>query len=177
MRRAPERSGLIGASEKRWLTKLVWWAYVLRAGVALALHYWGVSSRLAPDEETYFQMGRGLAYYWTGEVFTQPQRLTFDDPFAYFYLNVFHLPSPAACRSSSSTPSWARWFRYAFKLAGRRWAVAHRWTALVRSSSVLSGLPEHPRRGSSLARLPVPEELPAGRGYHAGAASAAAACS
>src|SRR5262245_30069535 len=87
MRRAPERS-LIAASEKRWLAKLVWWAFVLRAAVALALQYWGVSSRLAPDEDTYFLMGRGLALYWTGEVFTQPQRLTFDDPFAYLYLNA-----------------------------------------------------------------------------------------
>jgi hypothetical protein len=76
------------AADRRWLRTLVWWAFVARAVVALALHYAGLSSRLAPDEETYFQIGRALAMYWSGEAFSAPGRLSTDEPFAYFYLNA-----------------------------------------------------------------------------------------
>jgi hypothetical protein len=87
-RGAPEFRALTSAAEKNWLWRLVWWAFVLRAVVALSLHYAGVSARLAPDEDTYFQIGRGLAMYWSGDVFTSPGRVSSDEPFAYFYLNA-----------------------------------------------------------------------------------------
>ncbi len=65
------------------------WAFVVRVIVALTLHYAGLSTRLAPDEDTYFQIGRALAFYWSGDAFTAPGRLSSDEPFAYFYLNAF----------------------------------------------------------------------------------------
>jgi hypothetical protein len=71
-----------------WLWKLVRWAFVLRAAVALILHWSGFSARLAPDEGTYFDIGRALAAYWEGAVFAPPGRVSQDDPFAYFYLNA-----------------------------------------------------------------------------------------
>ncbi len=76
------------AAEKGRLWRLIWWAFLLRATVALSLHYAGVSARLAPDEDTYFQVGRALALYWSGDLFTRPGRVASDEPFAYFYLNA-----------------------------------------------------------------------------------------
>jgi 4-amino-4-deoxy-L-arabinose transferase-like glycosyltransferase len=68
---------------------MVWRAFLLRAAVSMVLHFAGISSRFAPDEDTYFAIGRGLALYWSGEVFTAPGRLGWDEPFAYYYLNAF----------------------------------------------------------------------------------------
>jgi hypothetical protein len=89
--RIPRGSGftrLTSQVDHRWLRKIVFWAFVVRAAVALALHYAGLSTRLAPDEDTYFQIGRALAFYWSGEAFTAPGRLSIDEPFAYFYFNA-----------------------------------------------------------------------------------------
>ena len=75
-------------TEKSWLRRLMWWAFLIRAALALILDYAGVSARLAPDEDTYLAVGRALALYWSGDALTAPGRVSSDEPFAYFYLNA-----------------------------------------------------------------------------------------
>ena len=65
----------------------MFWAAVVRLALAVALYATGLSIRLAPDEDTYAQVGQALARYWAGDAFTPPGQLLSDQPAAYFYLN------------------------------------------------------------------------------------------
>jgi 4-amino-4-deoxy-L-arabinose transferase-like glycosyltransferase len=61
---------------------------LVRVATALVLEDTGYSTRLAPDEETYFTEGWRLAHYWSGEVLVLPKRFHADAPLGYFYLNA-----------------------------------------------------------------------------------------
>jgi len=74
--------------EAHWLRRVVFWAAILRLVLAVVLHVTGLSVRLAPDEDTYAQVGRALARYWVGDAFTPPGQLLSGQPAAYFYLNA-----------------------------------------------------------------------------------------
>ncbi len=76
-----------GADERAFLRKLIFYAVVVRALLAVLLDWSGYSRRLAPDEETYAAEGWSIALYWAGEIFIKPYRLTTDQPLGYFYLN------------------------------------------------------------------------------------------
>jgi len=76
-----------GAEERTFLRKLTFYAFVLRALLAVLLDWSGYSRRLAPDEATYATEGWSLALYWAGEVFIKPWRLGTGQPVGYFYLN------------------------------------------------------------------------------------------
>jgi hypothetical protein len=74
--------------ELQRLNRLVLWAFVIRAIVAIALDSTGYASALAPDETTYASNGWYLSLYWAGEVFFLPARLTIaGTPKGYFYVN------------------------------------------------------------------------------------------
>lgn len=75
------------AQERAFLRKLTLYAFMIRALLAVLLHWSGFSRRLAPDEETYAVDGWSIALYWAGEIFVKPWRLTSDQPLGYFYLN------------------------------------------------------------------------------------------
>lgn len=75
------------AQERAFLRKLTLYAFIIRALLAVLLHWSGFSRRLAPDEETYAVDGWSIALYWAGEIFVKPWRLTSDQPLGYFYLN------------------------------------------------------------------------------------------
>jgi hypothetical protein len=73
---------------RTFLTRLVWYGFLLRAAVALTLEWTGYSGRFAPDESTYASAGSAMALYWTGEVLIRPFRFTTEQPLGYFYLNA-----------------------------------------------------------------------------------------
>lgn len=84
-------SGPLSPVELRWLRKLTTQAFLIRAAVAMALHFLDLSNRFAPDEVTYLSMGTSLARYWSGDVLLPPQSLLADQPTGYFYLNAVAL--------------------------------------------------------------------------------------
>lgn len=75
--------------EERWLLRrLVLQGFLVRAAVALLLHWTGYSGRFAPDEDTYASDGWSMALYWAGEVLVKPWRFNTDQPLGYFYINA-----------------------------------------------------------------------------------------
>lgn len=75
------------ADDRAFLRKLVFYAFVVRAILAVLLDVTGFSRRLAPDEDTYASEGWYIALYWAGEVFVKPWRMSAGQPMGYFYLN------------------------------------------------------------------------------------------
>ncbi len=84
---ASEASSAYSAEERAFLRKLTFYAFLVRALLAVLLDWSGYSRRLAPDEETYASEGWSIALYWAGQVFIKPWRLSSDQPLGYFYLN------------------------------------------------------------------------------------------
>lgn len=80
-------SPVLTIDETRLLARLVRWAFLLRALVAVALHFSGLSSRFAPDEITYASTGEQLALFWSGDTLVRPYRMESNQPLGYFYLN------------------------------------------------------------------------------------------
>jgi hypothetical protein len=70
-----------------FISKLVRYGFLLRAAVALILHWTGYSGRFAPDEQTYATHGWQFALYWAGDVLVRPWRMGTQEPLGYFYLN------------------------------------------------------------------------------------------
>ena len=141
----------------------------MRAVVAITLHYGGFSSRLAPDEDTYFQIGRALSLYWSGDAFTAPGRLSSDEPFAYFYLNAisyWHLRQRRSPEDRQRPPGRARLplrirhRRGSLRLEGRSEDSAPRGILPVTGSLVLAQYPG--RLDPFPSRFPFVEELPGG---------------
>src|SRR5262245_24173967 len=59
--------------------------FLLRVGVALFVHFAGLSVQLAPDITGYQEFGAMLGNYWGGLTIMPPQ-LRPSDPPAYFYI-------------------------------------------------------------------------------------------
>jgi hypothetical protein len=70
-----------------WLRRLVWRAFLLRAALAIVLHFLDVSRWFAPDEVTFFEGGRALAWFWGGDILVRPF-FGQGQPVAYYYLNA-----------------------------------------------------------------------------------------
>jgi 4-amino-4-deoxy-L-arabinose transferase-like glycosyltransferase len=85
-RRDPRRV-LLDASEKEFLRRLIVYGFLLRAALALFLHWTGYSRILAPDEQTYQEDGWVIALYWLGDILTRPWRYASGQPIGYFQLN------------------------------------------------------------------------------------------
>ena len=79
--------GAPNAADAAFLKRLMILGFLLRAGIALVLHWTGYSKLLAPDELTYENGGRALALYWSGELLITPDRFLSDHAHGYFYVN------------------------------------------------------------------------------------------
>jgi 4-amino-4-deoxy-L-arabinose transferase-like glycosyltransferase len=79
------------ATDAAWLRRLVWRAFLIRAALAITLHFAGLSVWFAPDEETYAGDGQRLAAYWQGDTLVAPFQGTTRQATAYFYLNALSL--------------------------------------------------------------------------------------
>jgi 4-amino-4-deoxy-L-arabinose transferase-like glycosyltransferase len=75
-------------SDVAWLGGLVWRAFLLRATLAIVLHFSGMSLYFAPDEDTYAAEGQYLSAYWSGDVLLEPLQTTTRQAPGYFYLNA-----------------------------------------------------------------------------------------
>jgi hypothetical protein len=80
-------SDTLDAEERARLSRLIFWGFILRAGVALLLEWTNLSERFAPDEQTYRWSGFGLAQYWAGKTYFRPTVFSSDQPLGYFYIN------------------------------------------------------------------------------------------
>jgi 4-amino-4-deoxy-L-arabinose transferase-like glycosyltransferase len=79
------------SNDAAWLRRLVWRAFLLRAALAITLHFAGLSVWFAPDEQTYAGEGQRLAAYWQGDSLLAPFEATTRQATAYFYLNALSL--------------------------------------------------------------------------------------
>lgn len=89
----PERSSLaaaeLDASEGEFLNRIVRRAFLLRAVVALILHFTGYSAILAGDEGTFEIGGNQIRLWWEGETLLPPERVARGAPaLGYYYLNA-----------------------------------------------------------------------------------------
>ena len=75
-------------SDAAYLKQLMTYGWLLRAAVAIGVHWTGYSKLLAPDEATYENAGRALALYWTGDLILPPARFLANEAHGYFYVNA-----------------------------------------------------------------------------------------
>jgi Dolichyl-phosphate-mannose-protein mannosyltransferase len=89
-RREPPTEAPIDATqaERQLLRRLFVIGLLVRASVSLILETTGLSTRFAPDEETYAFWGRQMALFWQGDILLKPWRFTTGEPQGYFYLNA-----------------------------------------------------------------------------------------
>ena len=85
---AARRPSTLSVADAAYLKQLMAYGWLLRAAIAVALHWTGYSKLLAPDEETYETAGRGLALFWSGELLVAPSRFLADEAQGYFYVNA-----------------------------------------------------------------------------------------
>ncbi len=78
----------LDAEERRYLRRLLFYGFALRALLAVLLDATGYSRLLAPDEETYATSGWGMALFWSGDLLLKPWRFNTAQPLGYFYLNA-----------------------------------------------------------------------------------------
>src|SRR5688572_1054026 len=84
---APAQSA-ISVVDRAYLKQLMTYGWLVRSAVAVLLHFTGYSKILAPDELTYETAGRGLAMFWSGDLFVAPARFLADEAQGYFYVNA-----------------------------------------------------------------------------------------
>lgn len=78
----------LDSGERQLLRRLLFYGFLVRVVVALALEFSGFSTRLAPDEETYGGAGWRTALYWMDEVSLPDWRMFSKQPLGYFYINA-----------------------------------------------------------------------------------------
>lgn len=75
------------ASLKMRVRRLFWWAFFLRVGLALMIHFWVANDDMfAPDQSTYHQWGSLVARYWSGDNPVAPESVLPGGRKGYVYI-------------------------------------------------------------------------------------------
>jgi 4-amino-4-deoxy-L-arabinose transferase-like glycosyltransferase len=77
----------VAQAERLFLRRLITYGFLVRAAVAMVLHFTGYSMTFAPDEDTYAWSGWQFASYWAGDLLVRPWRMASQEPLGYFYIN------------------------------------------------------------------------------------------